>query len=1167
MNKNTLNKWSVLCLFLLVCIGNLFAFNHPRDVKLDMKLSSVTLEEVFEVIEQRSGFSILINTTHVNLEEKVSVDVNDTSVEEILEIVLKNKNLTYEFKDKHIVIYDAKLAKNNSLSVNQQTRKITGVVFDDSGEPIIGANVVVKGTTNGTITNFDGEFSLEVKEGNVLQVSYIGYLTQEVSIEGRNSFNITIHEDTKRLDEVIVVGYGTQKKINLTGSVDQVTSEVFENRAATNVTQALQGAIPNLNISLSDGKPTRSAEFNIRGNTSIGQEGSALILIDGVEGDPAMLNPNDVASVTVLKDAASSSIYGARAVFGVVLITTKNPVKDRTTVSYSANFSVKSPTKTPQLVTDGYTYAKYFNEAWSAWNDYSQTPQNINKTVIFSQDYLAELERRQGLGLPEVEIDENGNYVYYGSTDWYKELYKDRTFGMEHNISVTGSTGKLNYYVTGRYYGQDGLFRYNSDDYDMYNLRAKGSIQVFDWLRVDNNTEYSTMSYHNPLNVGENGGIWRNIADEGHPVSPMFNPDGTLTYSAAYTVGDFWYGKNGTDRTQRVIKNTTSFTAEFLNNKLRVKGDFSFQNTDNNEKTRKVPVPYSRKPGVIEYVGTDKNTLEELSKRTDYLATNIYAEYEDLFADKHYFKGMIGYNYEQSEYSSFSVERNGLIFDSAEDMNMALGQSISTEGGYNKWRILGGFFRANYVYSDRYLLEVNGRLDGSSKFPTNQQYAFFPSVSAGWRVSEESFWHVNENIFSDLKLRVSYGSLGNGNIDPYTFMELLKIKRSERVINGVRPQMVDDLIVVPDGLTWETSTTANLGIDFGSLGGKLRVTGDIYMRKTKDMFTLGKTLPTIFGADVPKGNYADMTTRGFEISLTWRDKFALAQKPFNYEVRFTLSDYLSKIDKYNNPEKDLNDHYVGETLGEIWGYVTEGFFTSQEDIDKHASQALFKSSSTGTWLPGDIKFKDLDENGVIDYGDNTVNNPGDKKIIGNTTPRYTYGINLSADWNNFFFSAFFQGVGKQDWYPSAEAGFFWGQYNRPYNDIPLYHLDNIWREDNPNAYFPRYRGYSARDGMTELGEKQTGYLQKVSYIRMKTLQVGYNLPQSWTSKVRMQNARVYFSGENLFSFSPVYKHMKSLDVAGIGKSDVDITGTDNNYGDGWNYPLLRSYTIGLSVTF
>lgn len=1048
-----------------------------------------------------------------------------------------------------------------------QTRIVKGRVTDETGQPVIGATVKVLGTSNGTGTDVKGLFQLTTGDNAAILVfSSIGYKNDTLKVTTQSDIHMVLRSNVSALNDVVVVGYGTQKKVNLTGAVAQVSGKVLENRPIPNLAQGLQGVIPNLNIVMGDGKPIQSPAFNVRGLTSIGQGGNALVLIDGVEGDPSMLNPADVANVSVLKDASSAAIYGARGAFGVVLITTKTPPKERLTVTYSSSYSLKKPTTVPDMVTNGYEYAKNFNDAWSAWNDYAQTPQNINKTQKFSPAYLQALKaHNDDPSLPKTELDANGNYVYYGNTDWYGLLYKDRTSGIDQNLSVSGSSGKASYSVSGRYYGQDGLFRYNSDDYKMYNMRAKGNIQLTDWLQVYNNTEYSSRQYHNPLNVGEGGGIWRNMADEAHPSSMLFNPDGTLTYSAAYTVGDFFYGKNGLDLTRSLFRNTTGFIANVWKNKLRLRGDLTFQNLTEGQKRIRVQVPYSAAPGVVAYVGTGYNDLFMRDSTVKYLASNLYGEYETTFKGGHYFKALAGLNYEQSTYEGFAVNRNGLIYSDAGDLNLALGSNVATNGGYERWAIQGEFFRLNYGYKDRYLLEVNGRYDGSSKFPATQRYAFFPSVSAGWRVSQEKFWKVPARIISDVKIRGSYGSLGNGNINSYAFQEQFNITQSGRVINGIRPQMTSQPVVLPNGLTWETSTTTNGGIDMAFLNSRLTLTGDIYLRKTTDMFTVGQTLPAVFGTDVPKGNYADLKTQGWEITLSWRDALKVADKPFNYGVTVTMADYTATITKYNNTNNKLTDYYVGQKAGEIWGYENDGFWTAQNVGQAAAAQALFKASNSGQWLPGDIKFKDLDGNGVINNGANTLTDHGDMKIIGNSTPRYTYGVSLDASWNNFFFSSFFQGVAKQDWWPGGEADVFWGQYNRPYNFMPKSQIGKIWSEENPDTYFPRYRGYIAQNGSGVLNAKQSKYLQNAAYIRLKNIQIGYNLPKALISRAKLSAARFYISAENLWSYSPLYKVTKDIDPESIGRSDA-ITDI-NNSGNGNNYPILKSMTLGLSVTF
>jgi len=1071
-----------------------------------------------------------------------------------------------------------------SLRSQAQTNAtVTGIVRDQAGNVMPNVTVTATPESNSalqksTITNDQGVFTFNQLAAGTnyrFSVTHVGYKEQVV-----RNFSVKAGQNTlpelslspsanAALEEVIVVGYGTQKRANATGAVDQISAKSIENRPVANLTQGLQGMLPNLNLKMMDGKPTQSPSFNIRGATSIGQGGNALVLIDGFEGDPSLLNPNDVETVSILKDAASAAIYGARGVFGVVLITTKKGMKGRTSVSYSSNYAIKSPVVRPDVVTDGYLWVKMFSEAFV--NGDGAFPQNVNKTQKFSQAYLDEFKRRKESGQPYNQIEINpttGEYTYYGSTDYYGELYKDNTAAFENNISISGGGEKATFLVSGRFLKQDGLFRYNSDDYDMKNIRARGSIEAFPWLTIENNTDYSTMNYHNPINVGEGGGIWRNIADEGHPSMPMFNPDGTLTFSAAYTVGDFYYGKNGIDTRREVLRNIVGLRSRFFNNKVRVNADFTFRNTTENRKQKRVQVPYSNFKDVVAYIGTTTNDLLNDNRVTRYLATNVYAEYENDFGNDHHLKAMVGYNYEQSTYNRVSVQRNGIIYEDATDLNLALGQAINIGGGYEQWAIVGGFSRLNYSFKDRYLVEVNARYDGSSKFPSNQQYGFFPSISAGWRINKESFWNVPNSAISDLKLRASYGSLGNGNIASYQFQELFSISQSGVILNGTRPQTTRNPNVVPEGLTWETSTTSNIGLDITTLSGRLSFTGDAYIRKTTDMFTFGLTPPAVFGASTPRGNYADLTTRGWETSLTWSDRIGKGKKPFSYNVRLTLADNKSTIDRYNNPDKLLSDYYEGQTLGEIWGYETEGFFIDDADIASHAKQnPQMRASPTNLWFPGDIKLRDLNKDGLINVGENKANNSGDRRIIGNSAPRYTYGINLGADWNNISFSVFFQGVGKQQWYPSTEAEMFWGQYNRPYNNIPTFHLGNMWTPDNTNAYFPRTMSRAASNNTNRtLGVAQTRYLQNVAYMRMKNIQVGYNLPAGWISRIGARSLRVYFSGENLLTYSPLYKIVKNtIDVENAVAGDQDLN--SGNPGDGYNYPLLKSFSFGLNLTF
>ncbi|GAA4167781.1 TonB-dependent receptor [Sphingobacterium ginsenosidimutans] len=1057
------------------------------------------------------------------------------------------------------------------VKLNRETQAIAvqstvkGVVKDKNGAAMPGVTITNLSSQKTTSTNASGMFNIEAAIGQKLKLTQVGYNEQVVTVNTAQLQLVMESKDTE-LEEVVVVGYGTQKKANLTGAVDQVGSEVFEGRVLANASQMLQGVVPNLNIVPADGKPNRAPSFNIRGTTSIGQGGSALILIDGVEGDPASLNPNDIENVSVLKDASSAAIYGARGTFGVVLITTKRAKSGKSSINYSGSGSFQKPIARPKFVTDGYAYASHFFTAYNAWNNYSSIPSKLNKTQIFTMDWLNEFKRRKEQGITdEITVDDKGNYVYYGNEDYYDVLIKDNTFVQDHNLSVSGNTEKLDYYISGRAYDYNGMYRFNSDKYKTYNTRAKAGLQVNDWLRIANNIDYNYAKYRDPTTGGEGGNIWRNIADEGHPSSPIFNPDGSLSFSAAYSVGDFIYGKNRTESENRDLRNTTSFETKFLNNTLRIKGDLTFRNRDFNSTRVRVPVPYSTQEGKVLKLETDmNNNIYQVDQNWKYLFGNLYGEYEKTIGD-HYVKGLLGYNYEQRVYNSSYITKTGLLTENVDNINLALGQNTTATAGYNKYRNVGVFMRANYIFKDRYLFEFNGRYDGSSKFPTNQQWAFFPSASAGWRISEEPFFTVDKKIISDLKFRASYGSLGNGNVDPYTYMDLYEIKIMDRLLNGQKPSYTSVPKVIPDNLTWETARTANFGLDFSSLNGRLTFTGDLYQRKTLNMYTFSVELPDIFGAQSPKGNYADMTTKGYELSVAYKDRFDWNNSPFNWSVKATLADYRSTIDRYENKAGLLQTdryqtdrYYEGQRLGEIWGYVTQGLFQNQAEIDAAPTQKVIKSSNSGIIYPGDVRFADLNGDGVIDYGTNTINSHGDKTIIGNYEPRYIYSFNINMDWKNVYFSTFFQGVGKQNWYPSNES-IFWGQYNRPYNNLPEWHLNNYWTEDNPNGYFPRYAGYNESIKATA----QTRYLQNIAYIRMKNIQIGYNFPKSVTSKLKISSLRAGLSGENLWTWSPLYKKTKDLDVGNLMKSDPDIS--DSNSGDGFNYPVMKSISFNLSI--
>jgi TonB-linked SusC/RagA family outer membrane protein len=1132
--------------------------------RFSLNLDQVEATKVFTRIQKASAYRFFYLQEDIKKLGKINIHVTDATVPEIMQKVLGNA-LAYKILSNYLVVISP-----SQLNLRQQL-ELRGTVRDENDNPLEGASVKVKDQNIGVTTEADGSFSIVVDAKAILEISMVGYQTVEIQVNGRNRIDdIVLKIATSGLEEVVVVGYGTQKKVNLTGAVESVGSEVFENRSMSNTTQALQGAVPNLNLFLEDGKPTRSASFNVRGKTSIGQGGNALVLIDGVEGDPSFLNPNDIESVSVLKDAASAAVYGARGSFGVVLITTKRPTKGKTTVNYTGNYSIQSLAKKPEFVTDAVTWLEHFRMAY--YNTQGTVPTSINNnTQFYSDDWLERMKAWKASGEgPKTEVLPSGDYEYYDNTDWMSLLFKDRTFTHDHNLSVSGGNEKSDFFVSGRLYDFGGIYNFDPDTYRSYNLRAKGSLKAYKWLKLSNNMEFANNNYHMPYSaLGRSANIQRYIEVSAFPSLPMYNPDGTYTRGGASTLAAFADGNNYQNNKQNLFRNTIGFNTNFFNNTFRINGDYTFRYNDRDYFWKRVKVPYYQNANADapSYAGDLNGIIYEWMGHTLYTASNIYAEYENTFAYKHYIKAMAGWNYETSAYKANSIERNQLLLESAESVQLATGSSITPGASATKWKTAGAFFRLNYGFMDRYLLEVNGRYDGSTRFPVEQQWGFFPSVSGGWRLSEEPFWKVSKNVFSDIKLRVSYGSLGNGNIAPYQFLELLGIGNSGRVLDGGLNKSTKAPAPIPTGLTWEKATTTDFGLDFSMLQGKLNFNGDYYIRKTTDMYVAGPTLPDIFGATSPKGNFADMTTKGFEITLSWRDKFMVGDKPFKYQLRATLFDYVSAIDKYYNPDKRFTDYYDGMTIGELWGFRTDGLFQEDPAPGDYVN-TIFKSSADAVWRAGDLKIRNLDKSpdNMITKGTQTVDNPGDMTIIGNTEPRYQYSFTLNADWNGIFFSALFYGIGKQNWYPATESA-FWGQYNRGYNQMPAWHLGNYWTEDNRDAYLPRYAQYNGALGYSNHVPNDR-YLQKVSFLRLKNLQIGYTLPGTWISRTGLKNARIYFSGENIASWSPLYKWTKNfMDVSSaIGNTDSDLS-SSYNQGAGNSYPVLKTYSFGVSLTF
>ena len=1027
----------------------------------------------------------------------------------------------------------------------QQNGVCNGVVTDTTGETVIGASVVVKGTTNGTITGLDGDFSLSgVTKGSILVVSFVGYQNTEVKWNGQ-PLTIVLKEDTKVLDEVVVVGYGTQKKANLSGAVAAVDGKVLQDRPITNIGQGLQGVVPNLNITMNNGgAPGATSSFNIRGNTSL-NGGSPLVLVDNVQMDANLVNPDDIESISVLKDAASASIYGARAAYGVILITTKKGKKsDKPTVSLSATGYWQSPALTFHNV-NSMQYLTMMDEAYQ--NDGGSGHYFKSQVYQYAEDYF------NGKYDSPVFFDtayDTYKYGYCGNTDWWDELYKT-SFSQIYTANISGGNDRTTYYASVSMNDQGGILKAGDDKYNKYNANVNISSNITKWLNVSakiahtytdelhptggttamNSTAYSGLSSYSGMMKGDLS-----------PLMPVKHPDGHYAGQGSYTnpVAIMEQGGNAQYKQNDLWMTGAVKITPIKGLVINVDYTWNFYGKSSNQHVQNF-YDYTAVPGTENYYPWTNPSSVTVTNNDDYYnAFNAFAEYTFSLKEKHNFKVMVGYNQENKHKKYHYAGRKNLIDSSNPSLNLAYGD-MAMNGSETHWSVNGFFARINYDYKGKYLLELNGRYDGSSKFPHGDRYAFFPSASVAWRVSEEKFWEPIRGWFDNFKLRASYGSLGNQALDesrygnfPYLATYGINTKYGA-LLNGTRPVAVSVPGLVSASFTWETVNQIDFGFDASFFGGRLNTSFDWYRRNTKDMLTAGQALPAVLGTSVPQENAADMKTVGWEVSLEWNDRLS---NGFGYHIKGVLSDYQASITKFSNPTKLLGTHYVGEKLNEIWGYVSNGLFQSDEDA-KAADQSYL---SGGSWGAGDVKYEDLNNDGKIDIGKNTLDDSGDRKIIGNSTPRYSYGITAGFDYKGFDFEMFWQGIGKRDYWLGGSQ--FWG-----FTDewcTPLTSSLDYWTEDNRDAYFPRLHHYGVNGGNHQVS---TRYLQNAAYLRLKNVVLGYTIPRSITEKVKISRLRVFVQGENLLTFTPL-----------IDSYDPE---TLNNM----TYPINKKISVGLNLTF
>jgi len=1055
----------------------------------------------------------------------------------------------------------------SSNAVNMQNI-ITGTVVDKDGKPVIGANVKEKeNPSNNAITGSDGSFRLDVSDKSTLIVSYTGFVQQEIKIGSKKTFRITLSEDSQTLQETVIVGYGTQKKVNLTGAVGIITAKQLENRPITSGVALLQGLAPGMSFVQSSGGNTPGSRptVEIRGRAALGSVTEPLVVIDNIPSnmnDFNQLNPNDIESISLLKDAAAAAIYGARAPYGVLLVNTKiGKANEKPVLTYSDNFSLVTTVRTPHTV-DSYTSAILRNQGTTdarVGNYFTEAALDIIKDNIENPGKYT-LEQLN----PKAGANQWGNPpLMYNNTDPMDIWLRPTSLRQQHNLSLKGGSDKTSYFVSAAYVYQPGVLNFveKIDNYKQANLNAAVVTQVNDWLKLTYRARFSNDIATQP-SFGRNNiflfgyGAW--------PTSPLKLPNGE--YNDGLRIRQSMLGGAATNTVNR-FDNILGLDLNILKGwTAHADGTWRMAFTDN--QTLNIPVPGNTNPlGDIPAVGP--GSLAKATALDAYWTIQGYTAYEHSIK-KHTFRVQLGASVEESNSRQLSGTAADLFIPTLPSVQIANGIRTLNDA-VSTWATAGFFGRFNYDYDNKYLLEINGRYDGSGRYASDQRWGFFPSASAGWNIDRENFWKGISKVVSRAKIRGSYGTLGNqGSVAGYLYVPTMTVgSQTPWIFNGARIPYVNTPGILNPDLTWEKLTTANIGFELGFFKNRLSTEFDYFKRKTRDLIGPATPVPSVLGVSAPSANNAELATNGFELQVKWNDNIGTR---WNYSVGVNLSDAISHVTKYNTTINAINGYYPGKDINEIWGY-TANRLLNKADFDA-ASKLLISQSGISTfWYPGDVRYEDLDGNSVINAGASTVENHGDLKKIGNSTPRYQFGINLAAGYSflkagRLDFSMFLEGVGKQDIFMNSSY-FYWGgpfDSNGSVTGTNIYpgeHLD-FYRDENSlprvlqalgqnvNAYFPRPY-FNGNEGAKNF-QTSSRYLLSGAYMRLRNVQLSYTLPITWLEHVKIKKCQIYFAGENLFVLSslPYYIDPETANFGGA---------------TGRVYPQQAVYSMGLNIGF
>lgn len=1073
----------VMLFLLLSTLQSVANIAYSQSVRLSLEMRNSTVQEVLSAIEQKSSFYFTYNLEQVNVNRRVSVNMKEKSVTDILDTVFSSEGIKYIISDKHIVLYKAE----NASPIRMQDSKIVkGSIVDENGEPVIGANVIEKGTTNGVITDMNGNFSIEVTKGAVLQISYIGYETIEIS-SNQNLSKIRLREDNQVIDEVVVVGYGIQKKVNLTGAVSDVKSDLLQNRTSASPVNLLTGQVPGMTIIQRSGQPGDDiGTLRVRGIGTLGNA-EAMIIIDGVESSFNNVNPDDIENISVLKDAAASSIYGVRAANGVILITTKKGVVGKPVVSYNGYVGWQSPTRLPNYL-DAYNYAVLRNEAYD--ND--------------------------GLPIPYSETDlqkfkDGSDPDHYANSDWLGTLLSENGLFHNHHLSIIGGTEGLKYSLAVGYHNKDGLIP--NSDYNKFSVRSNIDAKINSRLDIG-----LYLSAHRD----------RSTAPAAYSISDIFyhalreTPDIPIQFSNG-NYGLFLNEHNsvaearlgGKDQYYNNNFQGSAFFEYKIIDGLTLKGNASATfNSNNQHKFQKSISFYS--PDSDDPIKTTRSMAIDFEKKSWEVNLQAYLNYNKTFG-KHGIGALLGYSQLYNQYRQFGASRRDLPGNNnLGEVNAGDVTTQSNEGNMIEYALRSAFGRINYVFDDRYLFEANLRYDGTSRFPKNNRFGAFPSFSVGWRVSEESFYHAD--WMDNLKLRASWGQLGNQEIGNYAFYNTYVFGQNYSFGNMLTPGVSINNKMGNSIITWEKTDQVDVGVDASFWSGKLNFSGDFFVKNTKDIL-LDLPIPDVVGVEAPTQNAGKVRNIGMEMVLTHNNQI----RDFNYFATFNFSYVHNEITDLK--EGDTPGRSVGDPINNIYGYVCEGIFKDQAEIDAHPKQV------TGDVVPGDLKYKDLNGDKVVD--------DKDRKSLGTYFPKINFGLRLGFEYKNFDFSALLQGAAMVD--AIAREQVIFAFYNG--GKVVENYLDR-WTPQNPDGKYPRLSMQNTQKNW----ETSSFWMQNASYLKMRNMQLGYTLPKQVLGRSGISNLRVYFSADNLFT------------ISGFDNLDPEVP-----YGS--YYPLTKNYSFGINVSF